>query len=174
MHYGMIFVVVGMGFIAVGLQKSYWQDDIRQWVAMPTELIEQAQKIRQITGIDLNNQYVLITAENNEQLLQKDRILTEKLQQFAQENTQIKFRSLSQWIMSKQEQAAFVRQLKNIPAESYVVFDGSFIPKERIALALKNPEKQPLVSLEQALNTELGQAWQDLYLVRLLKVKWQV
>lgn len=49
-----------------------------------SRLIEQAQKIRQITGDDLNNQYLLITAENNEQLLQKDRILTEKLQRFTE------------------------------------------------------------------------------------------
>lgn len=159
-----ILFVVSTGFIVVGLQKSYWQDDIRQWVAMPTELIEQAQKIRQITGIDLSNQYLLITAENNEQLLQKDQILTEKLQRFAQENNLIKFQSLSQWIMSKKQQAEFIQQLKNIPAESYSVFDEIGIPKDMIRHSLKKLEKQPIVSLEQALNTELGKVWKNLYL----------
>lgn len=165
------FALIGVGFIVIGLHKSHWQDDIRQWVSMPRELIEQAQQIRQITGIDLGNQYLLISAENDEQLLQKDQRLTEKLQQFAQENQQIKFQSLSQWIMSKQQQAEFIQQLKNIPSESYRIFDEIGIPKEMISQSLKSLELHPLVSLQQALNTELGQGWKSLYLGELTQGK---
>ena len=166
-----ILVVVGIAFVVIGLQKSRWQDDIRQWISMPTELIEQAQQIRHITGIDLGNQYLLVTAENDEQLLQKDQAITEKLRQFSLENNLIEFQSLSQWIMSKQQQMVFIQQLKNIPEQSYAVFDEIGIPKEMISHSLKNLEKQPLVSLEQALNTELGQAWKALYLGELTQGK---
>ncbi|WP_101775656.1 MMPL family transporter [Pasteurella oralis] len=148
-----------------GLYKSQWQDDIRQWVAMPPELLRQAQQISLITGIDLSNQYFLLTAENDDQLLNKSKQLTEKLVDLQQQGKLVAIQSLSQWLMSKQEQMVFVEKLnQQIQPTDYAILQQIGVPMAQVNEALKQLKNQPHLSLSQALNYELAQSWRTLYL----------
>ncbi|OOH90632.1 hypothetical protein BMT54_04145 [Pasteurellaceae bacterium 15-036681] len=151
-------------FVACGLYQSKWQDDIRQWVSMPTMLLQQAQKIGEITGINLGNQYFLVIAQNNEELLNKEQRLIDKLQLLQNDGKIEQYQGLSQWIVSIEQQQQFANQLINkIQAEDYAILQEIGVPETEIKQAIQALSNKQFVGLEQALNTQLGQGWQNLY-----------
>lgn len=57
------------------------KNDIRQWVGAPQHLTDEAQTIARITGYQPTSQFFLIRAANQEQLLERQAALSERLQQ---------------------------------------------------------------------------------------------
>ena len=139
--------------------KSSWHDDIRQWVSMPQSMLNEAKTIGELTGVDLGSQYFLLTAENETLLLEKDVKLS---QQLAQRN--ITFKSLSQWILPLTEQKQFAEHLQHISADDYAVLNDIGVPTEKIQQNLTALSQRKPLTLSEALNTQLGQAWKMLYL----------
>ena len=139
--------------------KSSWQDDIRQWVSMPQSMLNEAKTIGELTGVDLGSQYFLLTAENEALLLEKDAKLSKQL---AQRN--ITFKSLSQWISPLAEQKQFAEHLQHISADDYAVLNDIGVPTEKIQQNLTALSQGKPLTLSEALNTQLGQAWKMLYL----------
>lgn len=144
-------------FIAVGIYRSQWKDDIRQWVAMPKEMLREAQQIGELTGIDLGSQYFLVTAKNDDELLAKTENLSEKLTALSQPH-----QALSQWIMSEAEQQSLMKQLQSIAPQDYAVLAEIGVPIEQITQALQ--AKITPISLATATQTLLGKGWRSLYL----------
>ena len=147
------FLVLGGGI------KSSWHDDIRQWVSMPQSMLNEAKTIGELTGVDLGSQYFLLTAENEALLLEKDAKLSKQL---AQRN--ITFKSLSQWILPLTEQKLFAEHLQHISADDYAVLNDIGVPTEKIQQNLTALSQRKPLTLSEALNTQLGQAWKMLYL----------
>ena len=139
--------------------KSSWHDDIRQWVSMPQSMLNEAKTIGELTGVDLGSQYFLLTAENEALLLEKDAKLSKQL---AQRN--ITFKSLSQWISPLAEQKQLAEYLQHISADDYAVLNDIGIPTEKIQQNLTALSQGKPLTLSEALNTQLGQAWKMLYL----------
>jgi len=133
-------------FVCIGLYKSQWKDDIRQWVAMPPSMLNEAAEIGKLTGIDLGSQYFLIVAKDDNELLALDKKLSSQLMQLQSEKKLTGFQSLSQW------------KKWGLPQQ----------PKKKPLQKKKNP---PPVSLQQALQSELGQARRTLYLGQLASDK---
>lgn len=144
----------------IGISRSQWQDDIRQWVALPEAQLNEASYISRLTGIDLGTQYFLITAETDEQLLVLNQQLSAKLTEQG-----LAHQALSQWILPQTQQRQFALQIsEQIRPLDYAVINELGIPSSAIANALVELKMQPTVSLEQALKSELGQGWKTLYL----------
>ena len=144
----------------IGLYKSKWQDDIRQWITIPSQMLQEAQQISLLAGIDLSNRYFLVTADNDEMLLEKDREISTQLSGLNQS-----YQSLSQWILSEKEQKQIALSLsEKIRSEDYAALVQLGVPEQRINHALKALSDKPTVSLQAALNTTWGRAWKNLYL----------
>ena len=124
--------------------KSSWHDDIRQWVSMPQSMLNEAQTIGELTGVDLGSQYAKLS------------------KQLAQRN--ITFKSLSQWIAPLAEQKQFAEYLQHISADDYAVLNDIGVPPEKIQQNLTALSQRKPLTLSEALNTQLGQAWKMLYL----------
>ena len=139
--------------------KSSWHDDIRQWVSMPQSMLNEAKTIGELTRVDLGSQYFLLTAENEALLLEKDAKLSKQL---AQRN--ITFKSLSQWISPLAEQEQLAEYLQHISADDYAVLNDIGVPTEKIQQNLTALSQHKPLTLSEALNTQLGQAWKMLYL----------
>ena len=139
--------------------KSSWHDDIRQWVSMPQSMLNEAKTIGELTGVDLGSQYFLLTAENEALLLEKDAKLSKQL---AQRN--ITFKSLSQWISPLAEQKQLAEYLQHISADDYAVLNDIGVPTEKIQQNLTALSQRKPLTLSEALNSQLGQAWKMLYL----------
>ena len=142
--------------------KSSWHDDIRQWVSMPQSMLNEAKTIGELTGVDLGSQYFLLTAENEALLLEKDAKLSKQL---AQRN--ITFKSLSQWISPLAEQKQLAEYLQHMSADDYAVLNDIGVPTEKIQQNLTALSQHKSLTLSEALNTQLGQAWKMLYLGKL-------
>ncbi|AIJ32218.1 MMPL family transporter [Actinobacillus suis] len=149
--------------VITGVFRSEWQDDIRQWVALPHGMLQEAQKISELTGIDLGSQYFLIVADNDEQLLAKTELLSQRLTTLGQSH-----QALSQWLSSEQEQQQFKLQLSaKIQPLAYQPLIELGVESEEIIQSIHQLQRQSPVSLQQALNTKLGQGWKTLYLGKL-------
>ena len=144
-------------FIGVGIYRSQWKDDIRQWISMPKAMLTEAQHIGELTGIDLGSQYFLLTAENDDELLMQTTKLSQKLTALGQSH-----QALSQWIMSEHEQRQLAATLQRIPPADYDILTEIGVPSEQIARALNAPIST--ISLAQATQSLLGKGWQSLYL----------
>ena len=126
---------------------------------MPQSMLNEAKTIGELTGVDLGSQYFLLTAENETLLLEKDAKLS---QQLAQRN--ITFKSLSQWILPLTEQKQFAEHLQHISADDYAVLNDIGVPTEKIQQNLTALSQRKPLTLSEALNSQLGQAWKMLYL----------
>nr|WP_244149105.1 hypothetical protein [Rodentibacter mrazii] len=154
-----ITVLILVLFSAAGIYQTQWQDDIRQWIALPDEMLKETQQIARLAGVNLSSQYLLVTASDDEQLLQKESVLTEQLFQQG-----IAFQSLSQWIISKAQQQAWAEKLGQLSPESYAVMERIGVPIGEIQLAIRHLKTAKTVSLDEALKTQIGQGWQGFYL----------
>ena len=56
-------LIVGGILLAVGLWRSDWRDDIRQWVNMPTAMLTEVQQIGQLSGTDFGGKYLVAEAQ---------------------------------------------------------------------------------------------------------------
>ncbi|PJG85400.1 MMPL family transporter [Conservatibacter flavescens] len=152
--------VLILGFALVGVFRSQWQDDIRQWVSLSPSTLQEAQKVGELTGIDLGSRYFLVVAENDEALLAKIENLSQKLTALSQPH-----QALSQWILTESRQKNTAAQLVSlVQPQDYQALMDIGIPNNAIQQALDSLVMQSPVSLRQALSTELGQGWKSLYL----------
>ncbi|WP_268741571.1 hypothetical protein [Avibacterium sp. 21-586] len=151
-------------FVVGGITQSKWQDDIRQWVALSPNLVSQAQKIGELTGMQLSGQYFLVLAENDEKLLEKLTALDIRLKQAKQQQQLESYQSLSQWLMSEKQQHNFAQQLQHLSEQDFAPLTAMGIPAEIVQQQLNSLTPQSAVSLQAALKSPLGQGWQSLYL----------
>ena len=127
----------------------------------------EAKQIADLTGIDLSNRYFLVLAENDDELLEKETVLTQQL-----EAQNIPYRALSQWIMSTNQQQQFIQQFTAaVQPQDYAVLQDIGIPPETIQTALLALGTETPISLSSALQQQIGQAWQTLYLGHLVPGK---
>lgn len=88
----------------VGVYHAHYNDDIRQLQAMPTNLKQQEQSIKIISGIQNDQQMLLVRAPNNDQLLDKLQSVSDQLEQQIQAGNLSGYQSISQFIASPQQQ----------------------------------------------------------------------
>ncbi|WP_038150288.1 MMPL family transporter [Vibrio litoralis] len=88
----------------IGLYHAHYNDDIRQLQAMPANLKQQEQTIKTISGIQNDQQMLLVRAPNNAQLLDKLQSVSEQLEQQIQDGNLGGYQSISQFIASPQQQ----------------------------------------------------------------------
>ena len=74
-------------FCAAGLWQLNSKNDIRQWVSAPPQLMTQAQAIARITGYQPTSQFFLVRADSEQQLLERQAALSERLDALNGEGT---------------------------------------------------------------------------------------
>lgn len=148
------------GFFSVaGLYQTKWQDDIRQWIALPDSMLSEAQQIARLAGVNLNSQYLLVTASDDEKLLEKETALTTRLS-----HQGIAFQALSQWMMSEKQQREWAEKLAQLSPSSYSIMAQIGVPTSEIKQAIQTLKNIPTLSLKEALDSQNGQGWQAFYL----------
>ncbi|NOH78737.1 MMPL family transporter [Vibrio sp. RE86] len=94
--------------IAAGypLANLHYDDDIRQLQAMPESLKQQEQFIALLSGVESSQQMLVVTANDDQSLLEKLQQLTPKLDQWQQTDVITGYQSLTQYISSVARQEA--------------------------------------------------------------------
>ncbi|MDC5705458.1 MMPL family transporter [Vibrio europaeus] len=88
------------------LSNLHYDDDIRQLQAMPESLKQQEEFITQLSGLQSSQQMLVVTAANDEALLQRLEALDTQLKEWQREGKIQGYQSLSQYLSSttRQEQ----------------------------------------------------------------------
>lgn len=153
-------------FTATGIQRSQWQDDIRQWANMPQQLIQDSKQISQISGTDWGTQYFVVEGKSNDDMLHKTQALQHKLEQLIQQKQLNGIQALSQVALSTAEQQNIKNTLHQLQQQTHtwsVLLTLGATPQQ-IQEAFNTLIHQPNMSLESILQHPLMQAWQPLYL----------
>ena len=159
---GVVCVLVLLG----GVWRSNWHDDIRQWVNMSPSMLAEVQRIGQLAGTDLGGQYLVLEAQSEDALLQQSAAVSQALLPLIQQNKLQGVQSLDQWVSTGEEQQQLknrLHELINLPA-TWQAMTEMGVPPETMQNALKQAADAPILSLSQALQPRLAEAWQALYL----------
>ncbi|MDG2961318.1 hypothetical protein P7L91_10775 [Bisgaard Taxon 10/6] len=151
-------------FVGVGLYRSQWRDDMRQWIAIPQVKLSETKRIAQLTGMDLSSQYLLLTAADNEQLLMLDQRISEQLNRLQAQHKLAGFSSLSQWMMPEAAQRDLTMRLQRLTAQDFMPLVDLGVPLSSLQQAVSALVHLSTISLTQGLNTDLGKARRNLYL----------
>ena len=159
-------LALGGIFLAAGLWRSDWRDDIRQWVNMPPEMLAQVQRIGELSGTDFGGRYIVAEADSEDALLAKNAELNRALQPLIAQGKLGGTQSLDQFVMPVSEQEKLQNRLRELAGqpENWQPLADIGIPSETLRQALIQAADTPPLTLSVSLKTELAQAWQPLYL----------
>ena len=159
-------LALGGIFLAVGLWRSDWHDDIRQWVNMPSEMLAQVQRIGELSGTDFGGRYIVAEAASEDALLAKNAELARALQPLVAQGKLGGFQSLDQFVAPVSEQEKLQNRLRELAGqpENWQPLADIGIPRQTIHDALIQAADTPPLTLSGSLKTQLAQAWQPLYL----------
>ena len=158
--------MVGGIFLAVGLWRSDWRDDIRQWVDMPSEMLEEARQIGVLSGTDFSGQYLVVEAESEDALLQKNAEAGQILQPLITQQKLAGIQSLDQWLLPVAEQQKLqnrLRELARLP-DAWRPMTEIGVPRHTVRQALNRAAQMPVLTLSDGLKPDLAEAWRTLYL----------
>ncbi|MNG72480.1 hypothetical protein D3C76_199690 [compost metagenome] len=154
-----------MLFCAAGLWRLQSHNDIRQWVASPPQLLEEAQAVARITGYQPTSQFYLVRAADQQQLLERLEQLGGQLGELVDLGKLKGYMSLSQIVASPAQQTQLRQSLDALPAHWQALLDLG-VPEAALNTELEQLRKLPTLTLEQALAGPLGEAWRPLWLGR--------
>ncbi|MCQ9325722.1 MMPL family transporter [Neisseria dentiae] len=158
--------LVGGILLAVGLWRSNWHDDIRQWVNMPPAMLAEAQKIGELSGTDFGSRYLVVEAGSEDELLRKNAEVGRVLQPLAAQQKLAGIQSLDQWLLPAAEQQKLqnrLRELAKLP-ENWQPMREIGVPRQTVRNALNQAAVAPPLTLSDGLKPALAEAWRPLYL----------
>src|SRR5690606_28440605 len=103
-------------FCAAGIWQLSFKDDVRQWISRAPHLMEEAQRVSAITGVQPTSQFFLVRAADQEQLLQRLNPLGERLDALVQQQQLGGYQSLSQLLAPPSEQLRLRQAIAQLPA----------------------------------------------------------
>ncbi|MBO0212278.1 MMPL family transporter [Vibrio sp. Vb2880] len=147
---------------AIALTQVHYDDDIRQLQAMPQALKQQEALVSQVTGMNSSQQMLVVSAADDEALMQKLEQLDATLRAWQQDQVLQGYQSLHHYVASQQRQQsdfALVEQLYQHHASQLT---------QRLKLAHQPTLSDPLqpVSLHDYLNASVSEPVRFLYLGR--------
>jgi predicted exporter len=150
-------------FCAGGLWQLHTQNDLRQWLGQEPELLSEAQRIAELTGQQPTSQFFLVRADNPQQLLERQALLSQRLDQAVRDGQLRDYRALSQLVAPDSQLQPLRSALQNLPAHWQPLLDLG-IPADALNNELLALNRVDQASLEQALASPLGEAWRPLWL----------
>lgn len=150
-------------FCAGGLWQLHTQNDLRQWLGQEPRLLDEAQRIAELTGQQPTSQFFLVRAEDEAQLLQRQAELGARLDRLVANGGLRGYRALSQLVTPDQQLQKLHAALKRLP-EHWQALLVAGIPEAALQAELQQLLTTPQPTLGQALATPLGEAWRPLWL----------
>lgn len=160
---GAVLLVWVLLFCAGGLWQLNSKNDIRQWIGAPPQLLQEAQAVARITGFQPTSQFFLVRADNQQQLLERQAALGQRLDQLVN--------------MDKLQGYLALTQLVNLPAEQQQLRDALNkleqhwqplleigIPVDALQAEVAQLQALPTEDIDAALKGPLAEPWRTLWL----------
>ncbi|MHC8322748.1 MMPL family transporter [Pseudomonas sp. GB2N2] len=146
-----------------GLLQLESKNDIRQWVGMPQQLTDEAKTIARITGYQPTSQFFLIRAANQQDLLERQTALSERLDQLINLDKLQGYLSLNQLVSPPSEQRKVRDALNKLPAFWQPLLDVG-VPVAALKTELATLQALPVEDIDSALNGPLAEPYRALWL----------
>ncbi|WP_223544489.1 MMPL family transporter [Pseudomonas sp. A-B-19] len=152
-----------IAFCVGGLLQLDSKNDIRQWISAPQQLTDEARTIARITGYQPTSQFFLIRAANQQQLLERQTALRERLDQLIGLEKLQGYLSLNQLVSPPNEQQQVREALSKLPSFWQPMLDIG-IPAEALQAELTKLQALPTVDIDAALSGPLAEPYRPLWL----------
>ena len=152
-------------FCAAGLWQLNSKNDIRQWVSAPPQLMTQAQAIARITGYQPTSQFFLVRADSEQQLLERQAALSERLDALIGKGTLQGYLALNQLVSPPREQQRLRAALSALPRHWQPLL-ALGVPLPALQNELAQLQALPEQRIDAALNGPLAEPWRLLWLSR--------
>ena len=152
-------------FCAAGLWQLNSKNDIRQWVSAPPQLMTQAQAIARITGYQPTSQFFLVRADSEQQLLERQAALSERLDALIGKGTLQGYLALNQLVSPPREQQRLRAALSALPRHWQPLL-ALGVPLAALQNELAQLQALPEQRIDAALNGPLAEPWRLLWLSR--------
>ncbi len=152
-----------IAFCVGGLLQLGSKNDIRQWISAPQRLTDEAQTIARITGYQPTSQFFLIRAANQQQLLERQTALRERLDQLIGLEKLQGYLSLNQLVSPPNEQQQVREALNKLPSFWQPLLDIG-VPAEALQAELTKLQALPTVDIDAALSGPLAEPYRPLWL----------
>ena len=150
-------------FCAAGLWQLNSKNDIRQWVGAPPSLMAQAQAIARITGYQPTSQFFLVRADTEQQLLERQTALSERLDQLISMGKLQGYLALNQLVSQPREQQQVKAALSALPQHWQPLLELG-VPLAALQNELAQLQALPEQRIDDALNGALAEPWRLLWL----------
>ena len=148
-------------FCAGGLLQLSHKDDLRQWASVPPQLLEQSKAISQIVGMQPTSQFFLVRADDEEQLLQRQQSLSQRLDKLVEQGQLKSYLALSQLMAPATQQEALRQAVAKLPSH-IAALNELGIPAEAIKQEARRLQALPTLTIEQVLSEQLSEPWRPL------------
>ncbi|RMT07016.1 membrane protein, exporter [Pseudomonas coronafaciens pv. oryzae] len=158
-----ILLVLLLAFCAGGIWHLTTKNDIRQWVAAPQALTDEAQTIAQITGYQPTSQFFLVRGKDQQQLLDRQTALTQRLDQLVSMDKLQGYMAINQLLDSPAEQQATRDALSKLP-QYWEPLVQLGVPANALKAELAQLQALPKQDIDGALQGPLSEPWRTLWL----------
>ena len=151
---------------AGGIGRLNIQDDLRQWLALPAPLLQQARQIGEITGFMPTSQFFLVRAQDPDELLRRQAQIARQLDTLVAAGGLQAYNALSQRVAPMADQqaaAAALNQLADQP-QAWQPLTDIGVPFDVIRQELQSLAALPPVTLDAAMQGQVGERWRPLWL----------
>lgn len=152
-----------IAFCVGGLLQLQSKNDIRQWVGAPQGLTDEAQTIARITGYQPTSQFFLVRAANQQELLERQKALSERLDQLVNLEKLQGYLSLNQLVSQPSEQRQVREALSKLPPFWQPLLDVG-VPVEALNHELATLQALPIEDIDAALAGPLAEPYRGLWL----------
>lgn len=151
-------------FCIAGIMQLNRHDDIRQWVSSAPALLEDAQRIAELTGHQPTSQFFLVKGDSVEQLLNHLQTLEKPLQALQQAGNLRSYQSPHQYLAGLTGQPSLRQALAQIPQSALEPLLSAGVSLEALQAELSALQNLPQRSVADSLNGPLGEVWRPLWL----------
>ncbi|NNA57504.1 MMPL family transporter [Pseudomonas koreensis] len=152
-----------IAFCAGGLVQLQSKNDIRQWVGAPQRLTDEAQAIARITGYQPTSQFFLVRAANQQELLERQAALSERLEQLVNLDKLQGYLALDQLVSPPGQQQQVRDALNKLPQFWQPLLDLG-VPLAALQTELQQLQTLPTEDIDAALAGPLGEPYRTLWL----------
>jgi len=154
-----------IAFCVGGLLQLQSKNDIRQWIGAPAQLTQDAQTIARITVYQPTSQFFLIRAANQQQLLERQGALNDRLDQLVNLDKLQGYLSLNQLLSPPAEQQQVREALGKLSAYWQPLLDLG-VPLAALQAEVTQVQALPTQDIDAALIGPLAEPYRPLWLGR--------
>ncbi|WP_222129985.1 MMPL family transporter [Bordetella genomosp. 13] len=146
---------------AGGIARLDVQDDLRQWISLPPDLLAQAARIGTITGFVPTSQFYLVRAPDTDTLLRRQAELGARLDALVAAGALTAYTALSQLVAPAAVQQATQSRLRDPAWRTAITppLAALGVPARAVLDEADRLAALPVVGVDEALRGPLGERW---------------